>query len=134
MKDIALYQHKFRLSLVGRWITIEGSFSLMSETFEFYSDGTGVWIQSSGSGDCKTYFDWKIEQPFVLQIRETNVVYDSDDSPDFEYEEDAWDEFGYEFKEIANDCGHEIALCNKDEEHFYFSDQRIGYAHPASIL
>lgn len=132
-KDIELYNCKFQKSLVGKWISVEGSFFLMSETFEFYSDGTGIWIQFSGSGDCKTYFDWKIERPFVLQIRETKIEDGSEDEPVFESEDYSWREIEYKFTIISNDFGNAIALCNKGSEYFYFSQQRIGFSDVSSI-
>ncbi len=106
----------------------------MSETFEFYLNGTGIWIQSSGSGDYKTYFDWKIERPFVIKILETKIEDSSDPEPEFWDEEAIWREFEYEFKLISNDCGNEIALCNKGSDYFYVSTQRMGYSNNSSII
>jgi hypothetical protein len=129
--EIELYNHKFQETLVGKWITIEGTFSMMSDTFEFFQNGQGIWIQASGSGVCKTYFDWKINEPFVINILETKVEYLPDDcnvNSDNNQDDytDRWNKFEYRFMEITNDCGNEIALCNKDSELFYFAMHRVG--------
>lgn len=127
--DIELYKNRFQNSLVGKWTTIEGTFSIMSDTFEFYEDGKGIWTQSSGSGECVTYFNWKIDEPFVVNILETKVEYlpdsgTADDNQKADIEQ--WHKLEYDFKIISNDCGNEIALCNKNSELFYFAMQRIG--------
>ncbi len=127
--DIELYKRKFQRTLVGKWITIEGTFFLMTDTFEFFPDGKGTWIQSSGSGECVTYFDWNIDEPFVVNILETKVEYLPDSEATEDNQEDEikqWHKLEYDFKVISNDCGNEIALCNKDSELFYFATHRVG--------
>ena len=130
---LALYKERFANSLVGNWSSIEGTFSLMSETIEFYPDGKGTWTESSGSGTCSTYFSWRINTPFVLEML-TEYMDDGTDEPEDQEdddEEEKWIAIRYDFRIISNDCTKQIALCSNNSETFCGSITRIGLADEA---
>jgi hypothetical protein len=131
-KNIIDYKKRFCNTLVGKWTTIEGTFFMMSDFFEFEQNGKGLWLQSSGSGEQTVYFEWKIETPFIVNIMETKTEYSIlgvvEESFENELDERSWITQEYEFKVIKNDCGEQVALCNIGSEHFYYATNRIGFS------
>lgn len=128
LKDkLEITKLKYKNTLVGKWSTIEGTYFISEDFFEFHQDGTGYWKESSMSGSLKTtFFKWSIEVAYTVQIKETKVVFDDNGIIEEFEEECEWDIIQYDFKIITNDCGQDIALCNIDSELFYFARLRIG--------
>lgn len=53
---ISLYRNRFKNSLVGKWISSEGTFSVLQDVFEFFENGQRDWLSSGANYEEKTNF------------------------------------------------------------------------------
>jgi hypothetical protein len=110
---IEQYNARFQHSLVGKWASAEGTFSFLSDVFEFKVDGTGTWLSGSGMGEYLTHFEWRSSAPFAIEIKEED--------------DENWLKIEYEFKLIHNDIQPVVILCQKGSETFYLAMTKIAY-------
>ncbi len=113
---ISLYRNRFKNSLVGKWISAEGTFSKQRDVFEFFENGQGVWLSSGANYEEKTNFYWRQKGPLAIEIREED--------------EGEWFEIEYDFKIIENDVSTQVILCQKNFETFYLAVTKITYCEP----
>lgn len=108
------YNSKFNRSLVGKWVTIEGSFNLLTDSFEFFANGKGIWLCSGTMSSTKFNFEWRESDAFTIEIKLEG--------------DNIWDKIDYNFKEIETDTGNHIVLCQNGSDFFYLATTRIGYS------
>ncbi len=120
MKNEALikqYQSKFQYNLIGKWATKAGTFLMMTDTFEFKADGTGIWIIASGMGEEVINFEWRPKAAFTIELREIDA--------DFA-ETDDWVPINYDFKLLKTDISEAVILVQEDRDTFYLAQTKIG--------
>ncbi len=120
MKNAVLikqYRSKFQHNLIGKWSTKAGTFLMMTDTFEFKADGTGIWIITSGMGEEVINFEWRTKAAFTIEFREIDN--------DFA-ETDDWVTINYDFKLLKTDVSEAIILFQEDRDTFYLAQTKIG--------
>ena len=111
------YKSRFQHNLIGKWSTKAGTFLMMTDTFEFKADGTGIWIITSGMGEEIINFEWRTKAAFTIEFREID--------DDFA-ETDDWVTINYDFKLLKTDVSEAIILVQKDSNTFYLAQTQIG--------
>lgn len=103
------YRTRFKNTLLGRWQSTEGSFSMISGSiFDFYPNGIGKFTEYSFGGITEEiHFHWKSTQDYTIELQE-------------EYESD-WVKIEYDFKIIESDSGMQLALYAKNTQSFWLS-------------
>jgi hypothetical protein len=135
-------RRRFARSLVGRWTTAQGTFdAVMAQHWEIRADGTGQFTDTGPFGYIKaqTKFEWRQTEPFVFELRETEVVIDQQDStnePDDDDDSDcAWVPIKYDFATFTTDCGTHVGLIaitrtGSNGDGFYLSLAPLQYDGP----
>lgn len=109
---------RYARSLVGSWSTAQGTFGvMMAQHWEIRPDGSGRFIDTgySATPSSETRFEWRQDQPFVFELRETEVVeygpVDPTDSDEGDETDDSpWIAITYDFIVVRTDVGEQIGL------------------------
>ena|SRR6476469_9109047 len=110
---IAEYRERFRLSPIGQWSSLQGSFEvMMGEVWQFNYDYTGkIRYYSVLQGEEEILFEWKEKSERTILIK----TIDSEDTSDA----DEWETVEYDFKLVQHDKGTEIGMVQVGSEHFW---------------
>ncbi|UQA59956.1 hypothetical protein [Polyangium aurulentum] len=127
---------RFARSLVGSWSTAQGTFGvMMAQHWEIRPDGSGRFVDTGvlGYPKSETRFEWRQDQPFVFELRETELIEygpgdhaDSDENDENDENDDhPWVAISYDFVVIRTDVGEQIGLIDirkreAKEPIFYF--------------
>lgn len=110
---IAEYRAKFRISPIGEWSSLHGSFEvMMGEVWQFNSEYTGIIrYYSVLQGEEEILFEWKEKSERTILIK----TIDSQDTSDA----DEWETVEYDFKLVQHDEGTEVGMVQVGSEHFW---------------
>jgi hypothetical protein len=134
---------RYARSLVGSWSTAQGTFGVvMAQHWEIRPDGSGRFVDTGcfGTPTSETRFEWRQDQPFVFELRETELIEygpgdpaDSDEGDEGDEDDDSpWVAISYDFIVIRTDVGEQIGLIDirrreAKEPSFYWSLAPLAY-------
>lgn len=119
---------------------MQGTFGvMMAQHWEIRPDGSGRFVDTGCSATPKseTRFEWRQDQPFVFELRETELVeYGPGDPADGDEGDETddwpWVAISYDFIVVRTDVGEQIGLIDvvrrkAEEPSFYFSLAPLAY-------
>lgn len=126
-------RRRFARSLVGYWITAQGTFNqVMAQHWEVCPDGTGRFTDRGPFGypRAETCFEWRQAGDFTIELRLTKCVAHE---PNFEAELDSddseWQTIRYGFVAVQTDCGFEVGLVGG----ILSINAPLGYSGPVNV-
>lgn len=68
------YRNRFKHSLTGKWSSVEGTFSIQSDKFDFFENRNGYWLSQVGSYENKISFTGGKNRHSLLKFKQMKAI------------------------------------------------------------